>query len=150
MFDDPHLAAKERMAKRLSLAGVVPFALLAVLLLWGNPSEPGWDGAVIALRGYAIAILSFVAGIRWGAAFVSDRAQRLFVLSVIPCLIAWLTVFLAPVLALAILAMAFAAQGAWDVIAAQNNEVPAWYGEMRMRITVLAVGTLLVAIIAHG
>jgi Protein of unknown function (DUF3429) len=149
-FDDPHLVAKERMAKRLSLAGVAPFAFLAALLLWTSPGEPAWDGAVTALRGYAIIILSFVAGIRWGVAFQSDKAPRLFVLSVIPALLAWCTVFLAPVVALAILAMAYAAQGAWDVIAAQNGEVPGWYGELRMRITVLAVGALLAAIIAHG
>jgi hypothetical protein len=149
-FDDPHLAAKERMARRLSLAGVAPFALMAILLVWGDPGEPGWDGTVIALRGYAIIILSFVAGIRWGAAFQSDKGPRHFALSVIPALVGWGTVFLAPVVALAILAMVFAAHGAWDVIAAQNNEVPGWYGELRMRITVLVVGFLLIAIIAHG
>jgi Protein of unknown function (DUF3429) len=150
VFDDPHLVAKERMAKRLSLAGVAPFALLAALLVWSNPGEPGWDGTVTALRGYAIIILSFVAGVRWGAALQSDKAPRMFALSVVPALIAWGTVFLAPIVALAILAMAFAAHGAWDVIAAQNGEIPAWYGELRMRITVLVVGALLVAIVAHG
>jgi hypothetical protein len=149
-FDDPHLVAKERIAKRLSLAGVVPFGLLAALLVWSDPGDPGWDGIVIALRGYAIVILSFVAGIRWGAAFHSDKSTRFFALSVIPALIGWGTVFLAPIVALAILAMVFAAHGAWDVIAAQNNEVPGWYGELRMRITVLVVGMLLIAIMAHG
>jgi Protein of unknown function (DUF3429) len=149
-FDDPHLVAKERMAKRLSYAGLIPFALSAALLVWSNPGDPGWDGTVTALRGYAIIILSFVAGARWGAAFQSDKAPRMFVLSVIPSLFAWGTVFLAPVVALSILAMAYAAHGAWDVIAAQNGEVPGWYGELRMRITVLAVGALLAAIIAHG
>jgi hypothetical protein len=150
LFDDPHLVVKERMAKRLSYAGLAPFAILATWLLWSSPGAAEWDGVMTALRGYAIAILSFVAGIRWGSAFASDKAPRTFLISVIPSLIAWMTVFLAPILALAILAMTFAAQGAWDAIAAQNGEVPAWYGELRMRITVLVVGALLVAIIAHG
>jgi hypothetical protein len=150
MFDDPHIVAKERMAKRLSYAGLVPFVGLAAWLLWSSPGATEWNGVLTALRGYAIAILSFVAGIRWGGAFQSEKAPRIFLVSIIPSLIAWMTVFLSPVLALAILAMTFAAQGAWDVIAAQNGEVPAWYGELRMRITVLAVGALLVAIIAHG
>jgi Protein of unknown function (DUF3429) len=150
LFDDPHLVAKERMAKRLSYAGFAPFAVLAVWLLWSAPGAAGWDGALIALRGYAIAILSFVAGIRWGGALLSEKAPRIFLFSVIPPLIASMTVFLAPVLALAILAMTFAAQGAWDVIATQNGELPAWYGELRMRVTILVVGALLVAIIAHG
>jgi hypothetical protein len=149
-FEDPHLVAKERMAKRLSLAGVVPFGLLSILLIWSNPGEPGWKGTVDALRGYAIIHLSFVAGTRWGAALYSDKAPRFFALSVVPALVAWGTVFLAPIVALAILAMVFAAHGAWDVIAAQNNEVPGWYGELRMRITVLVVGFLLIAIMAHG
>jgi hypothetical protein len=149
-FNDPHLAAKERMAKRLSLAGVAPFAIMSILLIWSNPGDPGWDGTMMALRGYAIIILSFVAGIRWGGAFQSDKAPRFFALSVIPALIAWGTVFLAPIVALAILAMVFAAHGAWDVIAAHNDDLPGWYGELRMRITVLVVGFLLIAIIAHG
>jgi hypothetical protein len=121
MFDDPRIVAKERMAKRLSYAGLVPFVGLAAWLLWSSPGATEWNGVLTALRGYAIAILSFVAGIRWGGAFQSEKAPRIFLVSIIPSLIAWMTVFLSPVLALAILAMTFAAQGAWDVIAAQNG-----------------------------
>jgi Protein of unknown function (DUF3429) len=150
MFDDPHLVMKERMAKRLGYAGFAPFALLAVWLLLISPGDAAWTGVLNALRAYAIAILSFVAGVRWGSALSADGTPRTLLISVIPCLIGWTTVFLSPVLALAILAMTFAAQGAWDVIATQNTDLPAWYGEIRMKITVLVVGALLAAIIAHG
>jgi hypothetical protein len=150
MFDDPHLVMKERMAKRLGYAGFAPFALLAAWLLWISPGDAAWDGVLTALRAYAIAILSFVAGVRWGGALSAEGTPRILLISVIPCLAGWMSLFLSPVLALAILAMTFAAQGAWDVIAAQNGDLPPWYGELRMRITILVVGALLAAIIAHG
>jgi Protein of unknown function (DUF3429) len=118
--------------------------------LWISPGDAAWDGVLTALRAYAIAILSFVAGVRWGGALSAEGTPRILLISVIPCLAGWMSLFLSPVLALAILAMTFAAQGAWDVIAAQNGDLPPWYGELRMRITILVVGALLAAIIAHG
>ena len=55
-----------------------------------------------------------------------------------------------PVLALAILAMTIAGQGAWDVLSAQSGKLPGWYGMIRMKLTFMAVGALLIAMIRVG
>ena len=53
-------------------------------------------------------------------------------------------------MALAILAMTFAGQGAWDVLSAQSGKLPGWYGMIRMKLTFMTVGALLVAMIRVG
>ena len=58
--------------------------------------------------------------------------------------------FMQPVLALAILAMTFAGEGAWDVLSAQSGKLPGWYGMIRMKLTFMTVGALLVAMIRVG
>jgi Protein of unknown function (DUF3429) len=141
---------KARLADRLSLAGFLPFALCLFWLLGTGPSEPNWQLALLAMRAYAIAILSFLGGIRWGAALADDGAARTFWHSVVPSLLAWSTIFMQPVLALAILAMTFAGQGAWDVLSAQSGRLPGWYGMIRMKLTFMVVGALLIAMIRVG
>lgn len=142
--------AKARMANRLSMAGFAPFALCVFWLLGTEPSEPNWQIALTAMRGYAIAILSFLGGVRWGAALESDGAARTFLHSVAPALLAWATVFMPPVLALSVLAMTFAALGAWDVLSAQNGALPGWYGMIRIKLTFMVVGALLIAMFRVG
>ena len=102
------------------------------------------------MRAYAIAILSFLGGIRWGAALGEEGAARTLWHSVVPALLAWSTIFMQPVLALAILAMTFAGLGAWDVLSAQSGTLPGWYGNIRIKLTFMVVGTLLIAMIRVG
>jgi hypothetical protein len=141
---------KQKAADRLALAGFLPFALCLFWLLGTDPSEPNWHLALLAMRAYAIAILSFLGGVRWGAALGEDGAARTFWHSVFPAILAWATIFMQPVLALAILAMTFAGQGAWDVLSAQSGALPAWYGKIRMKLTFMVVGALVIAMIRVG
>jgi hypothetical protein len=141
---------KSKLVDRLAMAGFLPFALCLFWLLGTGPSEPNWHLALTAMRGYAIAILSFLGGVRWGAALSEDGAARTFWHSVVPALLAWATVFMQPVLALAILAMTFAGQGAWDVLAAQSGALPRWYGAIRIKLTFMVVAALLIAMIRLG
>jgi Protein of unknown function (DUF3429) len=141
---------KLKAANQLALAGFLPFALCLFWLLGTEPSEPNWHLALLAMRAYAIAILSFLGGVRWGAALGEEGAARTFWHSVVPALLAWSTIFMQPVLALAILAMTFAGQGAWDVLSAQNGALPGWYGNIRMKLTFMVVGALLIAMIRVG
>ena len=132
------------------MAGFLPFALCLFWLLGTGPDEPNWHLALNAMRGYAIAILSFLGGIRWGAALEDGKGGRTFWHSVVPALLAWGTLFMQPVLALAILAMTFAGQGAWDVLSAQTGSLPHWYGTIRMKLTFMVVGALLAAMVRAG
>jgi Protein of unknown function (DUF3429) len=147
---DKSESGKQKIANQLALAGFLPFALCLFWLLGTDPSEPNWHVALLAMRAYAIAILSFLGGVRWGAALGEDGAARTFWHSVVPALLAWSTIFMQPVLALAILAMTFAGQGAWDVLSAQSGTLPGWYGNIRMKLTFMAVGALLIAMIRVG
>jgi Protein of unknown function (DUF3429) len=147
---DKSESGKSKLADRLSLAGFLPFALCLFWILGTQPSEPNWQLALTAMRAYSIAILSFLGGVRWGAALSGDGAARTFWHSVVPSLLGWATVFMPPVLAFAILAMTFAGQGAWDVLSAQSGSLPVWYGRIRMKLTFLVVGALLIAMIAAG
>ncbi len=141
---------KAKLADRLAMAGFAPFALFVFWLLGTEPSEPNWQLALTAMRAYAIAILSFLGGVRWGAALSEDGAARTFWHSVVPALLAWATIFMQPVLALAILAMTFAGQGAWDVLSAQSGTLPDWYGKIRMKLTFMVVGALLISMMRVG
>jgi Protein of unknown function (DUF3429) len=141
---------KAKLADRLAMAGFLPFALCLFWLLGTEPSEPNWQLALTAMRGYAIAILSFLGGVRWGAALEGETGARTFWHSVAPSILAWLTIFVQPVLALAILAMTFAGQGAWDVLSAQNGTLPRWYGGIRMKLTFMVVAVLLIAMFRVG
>ena len=150
VFNGKSEASRVRIANGLALAGFLPFALCALWLVLGNAAQPAWHQAFDVMRAYGISILSFLGGIRWGAALDSDKAGRIFLHSVCPALAAWATIFMTPIFALAILAMAFAAQGAWDVIAAQNGSLPSWFGPIRIKLTFLVVASLLVAMFAIG
>jgi hypothetical protein len=141
---------KQKAANQLALAGFLPFALCLFWLLGTDPSEPNWHLALLSMRAYAIAILSFLGGVRWGAALGDDGAAQTFWHSVAPSILAWSTIFMQPVLALAILAMTFAGQGAWDVLSAQNGTLPGWYGNIRVKLTFMVVAALLIAMIRVG
>jgi Protein of unknown function (DUF3429) len=143
-------SGRRKTADRLALAGFLPFALCLLWLIGTKPSEPNWHLALLAMRAYAIAILSFLGGVRWGAALGEDGAARTLWHSIVPALLAWATIFMQPVLALAILAMTFAGQGAWDVLSAQSGPLPAWYGGIRMKLTFMVVGALLAAMVLVG
>lgn len=142
---DKSAEGRAKAANRLALAGFAPFAVCLVLLLAFAPGEAGWQHSLAAMRGYGIAILSFLGGVRWGAALDRDGAPRTFLHSVTPALMAWSTLFMTPVTALAVLAMAFAGQGAWDALSAQNGALPGWYGTLRMKLTFLVVAALVIA-----
>ena len=123
---------------------------MAAWLLAVGHDHASWPDALLAIRVYAIAILSFLGGIRWGASLSQDGARRDLLASVAPSLAGWATMFMPPVTALAVLAAAFAAQGAWDVLSAQNGSLPLWFGHMRRRMTFLVVAALLAALYAAG
>jgi Protein of unknown function (DUF3429) len=139
---------KVRTSGRLALAGLAPFVLCVLTLLASAKGGDLWQMALGALRIYAIAVLSFLGGIRWGAALERANPLRIFAASLLPAVTGFATVFMPPVFALAVLVMAFAAQGAWDVMSALNGSLPGWFGELRMKLTLLVAGALLVALLA--
>ncbi|TCD16541.1 DUF3429 domain-containing protein [Oricola cellulosilytica] len=158
---------KRRTARRglewtavfLALSGFLPFAFLTALLLAapgfiaaGESSFSEGTSAAVALKAYAAIILSFLGGIRWGVAIVSpgegrDNAEVLTV-SVIPSLVGWFAFFLGDPWSFAVFAAAFAATGLWDRRLVTSGGAPAWFGRLRLLLTILVTGTMLTAFAA--
>lgn len=140
-----------RLTLILTLAGAVPFAVLGSAPLWLGESDGAlrtW--AVTALALYGGVILSFLGGIRWGAAIASGggRAQGHEVaLSVLPSLAGWVLGFWAVFgagFAAALWGMAgvFMVQWAWDRAAWRSGRLPGWFGLERTLATLAAAGSL--------
>ena len=161
---DGRLAARrdevpgKQTAWLLSLAGFLPFGFAALFLLFVDFTNPWHSWIVDAARTYGAVILSFLGGIRWGAGIGRHDAGRQFALAVVPSLVGWLSLFMAPVFGTALLALAFAGQGAWDAFStngppdprlpAENRPLPHWMGRLRATLTFLVTGALVVIVLA--
>ena len=91
---------------------------------------------------YGAVILSFLGGIRWGAAIGEPRGTRQntdFAGSVVSSLLGWLSLLLSPVLGLSLMIAAFLLQGLWDVLSVEKGRLPQWFGKLRMALTTGAV-----------
>ncbi|MEZ5805612.1 MAG: DUF3429 domain-containing protein [Rhizobiaceae bacterium] len=147
--DDAEASDFQRRARLLGYAGVVPFVVLS-LWLYGIAEDHPWHTITIALLvAYSAIVLSFLGGIRWGIAMQTrEGGARALAPSLVPALVGWLAPFVLQPYCFAILAVAYAAQGAWDSLSTGNGTLPEWYGRMRMRLTVVAVATLVLAFVA--
>ena len=133
-----------RIGRRLSFLGFVPLAALA-LWIYGSAADHPWrEEAIALLATYGVATLSFLGGIRWGMAVPGHSGSRDLLLSVAPPLVGWAALLTAPPLVFVLLAVAFAAQGAWDSLT-----LPAgWFRRTRVQLTMLEVAGLIVAFVA--
>lgn len=134
----------------LGLGGVLPFAACAgALHLLDEPRLQA--EAAQALAAYGAVILSFLGGVRWGAALALPRAQLTpeLVLAVIPSLLGWCALLLPgatqPLLALA---LGLAVFGVLDVREGARGNWPAWYPRLRLLLTLLVLTCLGVALLA--
>jgi len=138
-------------ARMLGIAGCIPFVVLS-LWLFGIANDHPWRDETIALiAGYSAVMLSFLGGIRWGLALADRDAaggRRELLLGVLPALVGWAALAIEVPYAFAILAVAFAAQGASDAFAIHGGAAPAWFGRLRSQLTLVAVATMIVAFIA--
>lgn len=137
----------QALAARLGYAGLVPLAVLTIWLA-GIPADHVWrDMTIRLLVAYAAIVLAFLGGTRWGAALGAGvpRTGRDVGLAVLPALIGWAVLFIPPAYAFVLLAVAFAAQGAWDALSGQAGILPAWFARLRMQLTAVAVIAMIVA-----
>jgi hypothetical protein len=136
--------------RTLALAGFIPFAALAFWLYGIAPDHPWRQGTIVALTAYGAVILSFLGGMRWGIALAgrSGESRRDIMLGAIPPLVGWSAILVPPPLTFVLLAVAFAAQGAWDSLTLTSDAVPDWFRRMRIQTTVLVVAALVVAFVA--
>ena len=130
----------------LGYAGVIPFAAAAALVTLGTASvrPVALDGFLV----YAAVILSFLGGIRWGAASIARTGPgRELVISVLPSL--WSAFFLwwpPDNLALWGLMTGFILMGLADWFYPGPN-VAAWMRPVRMRLTLAVVACHVVVLV---
>lgn len=138
------------IALMLGLAGLIPFVAGGVAL-W-VPVGPflGEIGLKLIIA-YGAIILSFLGGIRWGAAIMPHGTRRQgleFVGSVVGSLAGLAAIFLPPVPALALLIAGFLMQALWDVMSVESGRLPPWFGKLRMLLTAGAVLALTAALVS--
>lgn len=151
----PRANAVPAPAAWLGAAGTLPLIGSAVAVWLGSP----WT-AELAVRlavAYGAVILSFLGGTFWGFAATPgqrDLAQadfgasrfvtrHLFALSVVPSLIAWIAVVLAPLAALIILTIAFTGMLMLDYWTWTNGTAPPWWMWLRVPLSTIVVLCLL-------
>lgn len=131
----------------LSLGGLIPFlagGFLAITTGGGILTSEQADRFLIS---YGAIILSFVAGIRWGAAFSEHNSHEQavqFSVSVLPALVGWFALFLPFAVALPLLALAHSASAVWDIRGMYNGRGPRWYAKLRMILAIVVVGVIVV------
>lgn len=138
------------LATRLGFAGLVPLGVLTIWLA-GIPVEHVWrDMTIRLLIAYSAIVLAFLGGARWGIALGGNYPQtgRDIALAVLPALLGWAVLFIPANYAFVLLAVAFAAQGAWDTLSGQTGAVPSWFARLRMQLTAIAVIAMIVAFAA--
>ncbi|MEM7465916.1 MAG: DUF3429 domain-containing protein [Pseudomonadota bacterium] len=137
---------RSKLANGLGYAGLLPFIAGTVALFSTDPAISG--PALYSLTVYAAVILSFMGAVHWGLAMQSTEtgANWQLGLSVLPALLAWLSVSLqTPSGALLSLAGGFAVLAIIEIFAATKGFVPGWYRNLRIPLTVIVVGLLLLA-----
>lgn len=140
-----------RAAALLTAFGVVPFAALAGLA-WTQPPFAAVF-VVDAAIAYGAVILSFIGGIHWGFAAAPSRgegAAARYVVSIVPSLLGWAAVLLAPVIGLALLIATFIGVLAADLWGVRSGAAPAWWMPLRLPATaavVLCLGVILSAVL---
>lgn len=139
------------MALWLGLLGLIPFIGLTALYALQMENRIGWTPGYArdVLVSYGAIILAFLGGIRWGVALKhgnSAHAVRMFILSVVVPLAAWVALFLPKPHDITWLIAIFLVVGVADVALVTKGHAPRWFGTLRTILTVGVVGCLITAL----
>lgn len=131
MTNHPHIP------RFLGWAGVIPF-LLAALLVWSETPEYFETGLHI-IHIYGAIILSFLGGVHWGLELRTSHPSISFLsgyfFSILPSLIAFLALYLPPLMALVALACGFMGVLVWDRKLEKERTTPEWYLNLRYQLS---------------
>ena len=127
-----------KLAWLLSLAGLIPFYGLAVLINVTGEGHPLYELAFTAFKFWSLMILTFVGGIRWGFALsVEPHDLRSLVFSVLGSIAGFFAIFLSNLLFAMVLMVLYAMHGAWDNFFINEGRAPKWFGSIRVTLTFL-------------
>jgi len=124
----------------LGYGGLLPFVGTALLCLL-DPSHRGvWLEMLLT---YGAVILSFVGALHWALAMVHPAAagrslNGVYAWSVMPSLLGWLALLVAPPLGATLLIAGFLVHYRQDLRLAKLLPLPAWYLPLRLQLTTVA------------
>lgn len=143
--------ASRRVAHVLGFGGLIPFIILSIGCTLVHPD---WLPILVAGQiSYAVAILSFLGGVHWGAAVLctgltSERTKLALLWGVTPSLFAVLSAQLAPGLGLVFMTVAFVAAYLVDKRLYVWYAMPDWFLILRFRLTCVVVLSLMLTFVA--
>jgi hypothetical protein len=126
------------IARWLGYLGLIPFVAGGAMALFGDEAASALGlRAVIA---YGAVIVSFVGAIHWGLALAGGApAGRLYVVSVLPSLVAWPALLLDARIGLVMLIAAFAGIWLHERVCLWSTLFPPWFASLRTQLTSVAV-----------
>ena len=132
----------------LGLSGLLPFWGLSLALVsgWPHTLPPGEVAGMLAT--YGATILSFLGGIRWGAAVREPRQDLVtadYVFGVTPQLFGWGALFLPDPWRFLLLGIGILTLGPIDRNLVARGLAPAWFGRLRLLLSVGAGAALFLA-----
>ena len=129
----------------LGVAGLIPFVAGGVLV-WLPQVQNITPTIAPVVFFYAALIVSFLGGVRWGAAMQNatnaTALARELSASVIPTLITLACYILSLPAALAMLLILIISQGLVDILAVQQKKLVAWYAPLRLLLSAVAGASL--------
>ncbi len=128
----------------LGLGGLIPFWALALGVIAGGVAGFGPGRLALALAAYGAIIVSFLGGIRWGFAVREGDGGLQYAISVVPSLLAWATLAAPAQWRLALLGILALVMWPADQALVRAGIAPAWFGRLRMILSLGAGAALLV------
>ena len=137
------------LAWGLSLAGVIPFAILAISLYVIGIENGFFVSLFDVFKVWSAIILSFLGGIRWGFAIAHEPYEnKNLLISVVPSILAWFVLLLPDAYTILALLVLFCVHGAWDSFYINEGKVAPWFGKIRIVLTFLVASAHMVVLFA--
>lgn len=136
---------KQTLGKMLTYAGTLPFWGTSVMAL-AAPNFLSFNYQIIAL-GYAVVIVSFIAGIHWGIYLFKNAPINLFVHSNMVALLAWGALLIKPLPAFSLLLFCFLYLLTIDKCLFKAGVIEAWFMRLRLHATAIVSLNLVINIL---
>jgi hypothetical protein len=134
-----------KWAPALTLAGATPFAVPALLYLFGINQLPLLGALQPIVASYGLVILSFMAGVHWGQVIHQARWHQLLIISNVITLSGWFAFLTANITLLwCVLMLGFVALLLVDRRLLAADLITQVYWQLRVLVTAIVVASLLV------
>jgi len=146
------LLNQKQMAMALTVAGAVPFLVLAVLVYLGQPLplplQSQLSSPALILHSYAVIIASFVAGLHWGIHFCKRTGDNIYLYSSAIALLLWVSmVFAGSTAGFALVLLGFLLLWMVEYRLSLQRVTTAWFWQLRSGVTAVVSVCLLVAML---